>query len=93
MIRAVPFTPEMGTRTSGRLAPGGPWIGRTGFGLLLAAVIALVLFARVDGVTAADCDKEELEIGIVKATGCFKARTVGSDPPVYDATTKFRLNG
>jgi hypothetical protein len=59
-------------------------------GLLILVALVLVLPRSV---RAESCDKDEIKIGIVEATGCFKERKPEGEAPVYDVSSKFRMNG
>jgi hypothetical protein len=62
-----------------------------GAALLLGLVAAVLLPGAVAG--ADTCAKDDVEIGIVHATGCFQQETPKGQSPVYTTTEKFRMNG
>jgi hypothetical protein len=59
--------------------------------VLLGLVAAVLLPGAV--ARAETCAKDEVEIGIVHATGCFQEETPKGQSPVYTTTGKFRMNG
>jgi hypothetical protein len=67
--------------------------------LILVLAVATALFGLtanpgVSAQVAAQCDTDTVEVGIVKATGCFTKRVPNGDTdPVFDTTAAFRMNG
>lgn len=58
------------------------------------ALLGLTVNPRVSAQVAAQCDTDSVEVGIVKATGCFTKRVPNGDTdPVFDTTAAFRMNG
>jgi hypothetical protein len=65
-----------------------------GVGAAAALLLVLVLVEVAPRVAAAaDCAKDEVEIGIVQAQGCFTSRTPTGQAPVYETTQPFQMNG